>query len=178
MIVVHVSVTTVEDYPTRREPYRQAHLERLAGLRARGLVVSGGPAPDGRSADLFYRLTGTDELKALVEDDPYYRGGVWTGYHPRSFVQFVEPWELPPVVTDGSRRATIVEGPVADTDLAALALVELRGAGRLLLGGAFADGATLAVLRTSDPDEATGWLAESGFWDVALLRARPYLHVL
>jgi len=134
MIVVHVLVTTAEDYLTRREAHRQAHFDRLRELRAAGRLIGGGPVPDGRSADVFYRLTRADELPRLVEEDPYYRGGVWTGYRPRSFSQFVEPWELPPIILDGSRRATIVEGPAADRDLAQLALVELRGAGRLAFG--------------------------------------------
>ena len=56
MIVYHASIATADDYLTRREPHRRAHLERLQGLRAAGIVVGGGPAPDGRSADVFYRL--------------------------------------------------------------------------------------------------------------------------
>src|SRR5581483_10151150 len=54
--VFHMAVTTSADYVTRREPHRRAHIERLQGLRAAGILIGGGPAPDGRSADLFYRL--------------------------------------------------------------------------------------------------------------------------
>lgn len=178
MIAVHVAVTTVEDYAARREPYRQAHIERLVGLRARGYVVGGGPAPDGRSVDLFYRLERPDQLPALVEEDPYYQGKVWTAYRSRSFSTFVEPWETPAVVLDGSRRVTVVEGPVADPEMAQLALIELRGAGRLAFGGTLEGGHTVAVLRSADPAEATGWLAETGFWPADGLTARPLLQVL
>lgn len=178
MIVVHVVVTTVADYVTRREAYRHAHIERLVTLRARGVVIAGGPAPDGRTAELFYRLKRAPELQTVVEEDPYYAGGVWAAYTPRSFAQFVEPWEQPPVVLDGSRRTTIVEGPATDPEMAQLALVELRGAGRLVLGGAFDGRQTLALLRSPDPSEATGWLGETGFWAAHELSARPYLHVL
>ena len=178
VIVVHVAVTTVEDYPTRREPHRRAHIERLAELRAGGVVIAGGPSPDGRTADIFYRLTRSDQLAPLVEEDPYRRGGVWTGYRARSFSRFVEPWELPPIVLDGSRRVTVVEGPAAEPEMAQLALVELRGRGRLAFGGAFDDGETLVVARSADPAEAVGWLAETGFWAAPTLRARPLLHVL
>src|SRR2546428_338721 len=45
MIVSHVSIETVEDYPVRREPHRAAHLERLVAPRAGGLSVGGGPPP-------------------------------------------------------------------------------------------------------------------------------------
>ncbi len=178
MIVVHVAITAAEDYLTRRAAHRRAHFERLSGLRVSGTVIGGGPAPDGRTADLFYRLTGADQLAPLVEEDPYYLGGVWTAYRSRRFAQFVEPWELPPVVLDGSRRATIVEGPAADLDMAQFALIELRGAGRLAFGGFFEDRQTLALVQSPDPDEAAGWLAETGFWAPTQLRARPFIYAL
>ena len=69
-----------------------------------------------------------------MEEDPYWIGGVWTRYEPRSFSQFVEPWEMVPVVLDGSRRATLVEGPTAQHDMAQFALIEMRGAGRIAFG--------------------------------------------
>jgi uncharacterized protein len=178
VIVAHVAVTTVPDYLTRREAYRHAHIDRLVTLRERGVVIAAGPAPDGRSVDIFYRVRQAPELAPLVEEDPYYRGGVWTAYASRSFSQFIEPWEAPPIVLDGSRRVTIVEGATADPDTAQLALVELRGAGRLVFGGLFDGTETLAVLRSPDAAEAVAWLADTGFWTSAYLIARPLLHVL
>ncbi len=178
MIVFHIAVTAADDYATRREAHRRAHLERLQGLRAAGILIGGGPAPDGRTADIFYRLQQPGQLKHAIEEDPYWTGGVWTGYEPRSFAQFVEPWELPPVVLDGSRRVTIVEGPVADHEMAQFALIELRGAGRLAFGGFFEGGGTLAVARTADPAQALAWLGDSGFWKPGTLTTRPLLHVL
>src|SRR5262245_16428960 len=112
-----------------------------------------------------------------MEEDPYWTGGVWTRYTPRSFAQFVEPWETPPLVTDGSRTATIVEGPVADLDMAQFALIELRGSGRVAFGGFFEDGQTLALARTPDAEAALGWFRETGFWPAEGLTARPVLHV-
>lgn len=179
MTVVHVRITCAEDYLARREPVRQAHIERLLRLRAAGALVAGGPAPDGRSAELFYRVPDREALRTIVEEDPYHGAGAWTAYVPRDFETFVDPWEpQPPVVLDGSRPASAVEGPAADRDMAQLALVQLRGAGRVLLGGFFPDGGTLAVARTPDPDEATGWLAETGCWKPGDLTVRPWLHVI
>src|SRR5262245_3863132 len=123
VIVAHVAVTNSPDYLTRREPYRKAHIERLLELRGRGILVGGGPSPDGRSAELFYRVARPDQLGPIVEQDPYYREGAWTAYTSRSFQQFVEPWETPPVVLDGSRPATLVEGPASDPVMARLARV-------------------------------------------------------
>ncbi len=178
MIVYHVAVTTVADYAARREPHRGAHLDRLVALRERGLVVGGGPAPDGRTADLFYRVGQPADLARLVEEDPYFTGGAWTAYRSRTFSEFLEPWERPPVVTDGSRRACLVEGAAPDVEMASLALVEARGAGRLAFGGFFPGGETLAVMRLAEPSAAVDALAATGFWKPGTLRARPWLHVL
>ena len=51
---------------------------------------------------------------------------MWTSYEPRTFAQFVEPWRLGPVVTDGSRRVTLVEGTAPDVEMASFALIEAR----------------------------------------------------
>jgi len=178
VIVYHVAVTTAADYPARREPHRTAHLDRLLALRAKGLCVGGGPAPDGRSADLFYRVDQPGDVTRLIEDDPYVTGGAWTNYEARSFSQFLEPWDLPPLVTDGSRRVTLVEGEAADVEMASFALIEARGAGRMAFGGFFPGGLTLALMRTSEPDEAVAQLRETGFWKPETLRGRSFLHVL
>jgi uncharacterized protein YciI len=178
VIVVHVTVTTAEQYVAKREPHRRAHIERLAGLRAGGVVIGGGPAPDGRSVDLVYRLGQADQLAALVEEDPYWTAGAWTRYAPRSFAEFIEPWELPPIVLDGSRLATIVEGRTAEHDMAQFALIELRGAGRLAFGGFFPDGDTFALCRTADVAQALDWFSSTGFWAPETLRTRQVLHVL
>jgi uncharacterized protein YciI len=178
VIVFHLAITTAEDYVDKREPHRRAHLERLQGLRTAGIVIGGGPAPDGRRVDIFYRLQQPAQVAAVVEEDPYFLAGAWTGYTPQSFTHFVEPWERVPLVVDGSRVATIVEGPAADEDMAQFALIEARGGGRLAFGGFLPGARTLAVMKTPRCDEAIGWLADTGFWKKDGLTARPWLHVL
>jgi uncharacterized protein YciI len=178
VIVFHIAVTAAPDYLTRREPYRRDHIARLQGLRANGILLGGGPSVDGATADIFYRLQQPAQLPFAMEEDPYWTGGVWTRYQPRSFSQFVEPWEMVPVVLDGSRRVTIVEGLTAEHDMAQFALIEMRGAGRLAFGGFFEGGGTLAVVKTADPDEATRWFVETGFWKPDSLATRSWLHVL
>jgi uncharacterized protein len=178
VIVYHVGITAAEDYRTRREHHRKAHLDRIIALRAAGLSLGGGPAPDGRTADLFYRVDQPADVTRLVEEDPYFTGGVWTAYNAKSFSRFLERWELPPVVIDGSRRVTLVEGLAADVEMASFALIEARGAGRMAFGGFFADGQTLCLMRASDPDEAIASLRETGLWKPETLRGRPLLHVL
>lgn len=178
MLIAHVAVTTSDDYLARRGPHREAHLSRLAELRSRGFVVGGGPAPDGRSADLFYRAPDEAAVRRLVDEDPYVLGGAWTGYAVNAFREFLEPWRMPPIVIDGTRRVTIVEGRVTDPVMAPLSLVEARGAGRLLFGGLLEGGESLLVMASPEAGEALRGVAESGFWDPATLRARPLLYVL
>ena len=178
MIVLHVAITSHPDYLTRREAHRRAHIERLAGLRQKGIVIAGGPTADGASAEIVYRLQQPAQLKLVIEEDPYWTGGVWTRYEPRSFAQFVEPWEMVPVVLDGSRKVTVVEGPATDHAMAQFALIEMRGAGRVHFGGFFEGGGTLALARTDDARKALGWFEETGFWKPGALTARPLLHVL
>jgi uncharacterized protein len=178
VIVLHVAIRTSADYVTRREPHRRAHIERLTGLRGVGAVIGGGPAPDGTSVDLVYRLQRPDQLTPIVEEDPYWRAGAWTGYRPRSFTNFVEPWQLPEIVLDGSRLVTIVEGRVTDGDMAEFVLIEMRGRQQIAFGGFFEDGDTFAICTTPDAGKAVGWFAESGFWAAERLRARPLLWVL
>lgn len=178
VIVFHITVRAADDYLTRREAYRREHIERLQGLRAMGILIGGGPAPDGTTADVFYRLQQPAQLKNAMEEDPYWMGGVWTGYTPRSFTEFVEPWQMVPVVLDGSRRVTIVEGPVVDREMAQFALIEMRGAGRLAFGGLFESSETLAVVNSADADQALDWFRQTGFWTADRLIARPLLHVL
>ena len=179
MTVVHVQIACAEDYLARRAPVRQAHIERMARLRSAGALVAGGPSPDGRRAELFYRVPDADALRAIIEEDPYQRVGAWIGHVAREFETFVEPWDPePPVVLDGTRPALVVEGPTADRDMAQLALVELRGAGRVAFGGFLQDGSTVAVARTTDGDEAAGWLDETGSWKAGELASRPWLYVI
>ena len=178
MTVLHVRVTTADDYLRRREPHRKAHLARLGGLRAKGSVVGGGPAPDGRCAEIVYRAADGARLRRLVEEDPYWRGAVWRAYAPRRFRHFVDRLAPPAVVLDGTRRLTVVEGPPRDAAAAPDALLQLRDVGRVEFGGLLDGGRALAFVRSASADEAIGWLADTGAWDPARLTARPLLYVL
>jgi uncharacterized protein len=174
----HVAITAAEDYLPRRAAHRAQHLERIVALRSQGAVIAGGPAPDGKTADLFYRAPDLDVVTRLVEEDPYWKGGVWTAYQPEAFAQFLEPWRVPELSADGSRVTMLVEGEAPDVEMATFALIEERGAGRVAFGGFFPGGRTLVLVNAADPDAAVARLAESGFWTKGTLRARPFVHVL
>jgi len=178
VIVFHVAVTTAEGYLTRRMPFRGANLEYLMDLRARGFVIAGGPAPDGLSCDLFVRARQPEDIGKLVEGSPFFVNGLWTSYAPRSFGHFLEPWDTAPPRPGESRIATLVEGAAPDPEMASFALIEARGAGRLLLGGFFPDGTCLAFMRLSEPNEAVSTLESSGVFSPGSLRGRPLIHVI
>ena len=84
MIVFHIAVTAAADYLTRRERTGASTSARLQGLRANGILDRRRPSADGATADLFYRLQQPAQLKHAMEEDPYWTGGVWTRYEPRS----------------------------------------------------------------------------------------------
>jgi hypothetical protein len=178
VIVCRVAITASEDYLERRTEHRAAHLERIVELRQRGFVLGGGPSPDGKTADIVYRVPQPGAINRIIEEDPYWTGGVWKTWEPRDFAQFIEPWEMPPVVLDGSRRVTIVEGEAPDSEMASFALIEARGAGRMAFGGFFPSGATWALMRSPDADTAVADLEGSGLWKPGSLTTRPLLHVL
>jgi len=85
---------------------------------------------------------------------------------------------MPPLVLDGSRKVTIVEGEAPDVEMASFALIEARGGGRMAFGGFFPGGATWAIMRSTEPDTVLAELAETGFWKPGSLTARFLLHVL
>ncbi len=178
MIVYHVAVATADDFLTRSEPHRQASFEYLMALRGHGVVIAAGPAIDGRSYDLVCRAQQPDDIAKVVEPHPFFLHGLWTAYTPRSFAQFLEPWELPAPRPDEARTATVVDGATPDAEMASFAFIEERGAGRLLFGGFFADGSSLAFMTIAEPAAAVARLASSGLFTPGSLRARPVIHIV
>ena len=112
MAIYHVHFVCAPDYMARRLPFRPAHLKQLASLRDDGRVVAGGPEPDGTAANIFYRVVDRAELDRLLAENEFNRAGLFTANRPRSFADFVEARELPPV--DAGLSAIIVEGAPGD----------------------------------------------------------------
>jgi len=178
VIVYHVVCTNSDDYKERRGPYREAHLQRLLALRSQGVVIGVALRADLSAADCFFRVNQPSDVETLAREDPYFKGGVWTGYTLRTFGQFVEPWKSVDPVFDGSRKATMIEGAPSDPEMAAFALIELRGKGRMAFGGFLGDGRTLTLLNSPDPSEARTVLTETNLWSDNSLTAWSTLYVL
>lgn len=77
--------------PERRNANRAGHLEFLEKAHAQGRLVYGGPIRDesDRSigAMLIFAAPDIASARALVELDPYVRGGVYASHELRPFVK-------------------------------------------------------------------------------------------
>ncbi len=176
MPVYHVRFTCAADYNARRLPYRPAHLAQLLALRDEKRVVAGGPEPDGSAAHIFYRVAGRVELEQLIANNEFQRAGLFVAHAARVFEDFVEPIERLP--HDAGWKVTLVEGTPADRLRARSALMQLRAEKIVNLGGIFADGSALAVVRLADTAVAIAVLEAAGGWDAARLTARAWSQTL
>jgi uncharacterized protein YciI len=80
----------VPDMATRRQPYREAHLELIAAYHAdERLVIAGGTGDPVRGGLLAFR--DATDADAFTSEDPYGKAGLITA-------SSVEPWV---VVTPG-----------------------------------------------------------------------------
>jgi uncharacterized protein len=73
-----VTASFAADAAARREPHRAAHLAHVAGLLAGGTALLAGARPDLSASVLVLRAADAGAARALCEDDPYWRHGVWT----------------------------------------------------------------------------------------------------
>ena len=63
----------------------EAHLAYIRDLKAKGKVVAGGPVVSFTWALLLLRADSLDEAKALAENDPAAKGGLFSKLN-------IEPW--------------------------------------------------------------------------------------
>lgn len=79
--------TYCDDVLEKRAPYRQAHLDRLADLKATGAVFTIGPTQDLRKVFGVYDATDEAAVRQLIEADPYWQHGIWTSYEVYEWIQ-------------------------------------------------------------------------------------------
>lgn len=79
---------TVPDYTERRMPFRQAHLEHVAGFYDRGMVLMGGALSDpADKAIIIFRCSSADLVHDFARHDPYVKNGVVSSWE-------VRPWNV------------------------------------------------------------------------------------
>jgi uncharacterized protein YciI len=71
----------------KRTPYRQQHLDGLAELKSQGILITLGPTQDNTQVFGIYEAQSAEEVCQLVENDPYWKNGIWTEYQVKEWIQ-------------------------------------------------------------------------------------------
>lgn len=79
--------TYCENVLEKRAPYRQAHLDGLAKQKESGVLITIGPTKDLTMVFGIYETENEDAVRQLVENDPYWQNGIWTGYSIKEWIQ-------------------------------------------------------------------------------------------
>ncbi len=78
-----------EDVLEKRAPYRQDHLDGLAAQKESGVLITIGPTKDLTKVFGIYDADSEDTVRQLVENDPYWKNGIWTEYEIREWIQAI-----------------------------------------------------------------------------------------
>ena len=76
-----------EDAISKREPFREQHLKRLKNLKDRDILVTLGPTKCTKYLFGIFNANYVNELKALIEDDIYWKKGIWINYDIHPWIQ-------------------------------------------------------------------------------------------
>ncbi|WP_028954394.1 YciI family protein [Synechocystis sp. PCC 7509] len=79
--------TYCQDVLEKRAPYRQAHLDGLAGQKASGVLITIGPTKDTTKVFGIYEAQDEATVRKLIEADPYWQNSIWTDYEVKEWVQ-------------------------------------------------------------------------------------------
>jgi uncharacterized protein len=84
LLVYHV----VDDYVSRRAPYREEHLRLAHEAKMRGDLVLGGALADPvDKALLVFRVSTPAVIEDFVQSDPYVKNGLVTNWE-------IRPWNI------------------------------------------------------------------------------------
>ena len=76
-----------ENVLEKRAPYRQAHLNGLTKQKAEGVLITLGPTKDTTQVFGIYEAEDEATVRQLVENDPYWKNGIWTEYAVKEWIQ-------------------------------------------------------------------------------------------
>ena len=71
----------------KRTPYRQDHLAGLAKLKEQGILITLGPTQDNTQVFGIYEAESEETVRQFVENDPYWKNGIWTDYQVKEWIQ-------------------------------------------------------------------------------------------
>ena len=79
--------TYCADALEKRAPYRDEHLVRLQRLKEQGTLVTLGPTEGSTHVFGIFEADSIDVVRRLVEDDIYWKQGIWTALEVYPWVQ-------------------------------------------------------------------------------------------
>ena len=68
-------------------PYIVAETVVYATQKEAGQLITLGPTQDATMVFGIYEAASEAEVKTLVEGDPYWKNGIWTGYEIKEWIQ-------------------------------------------------------------------------------------------
>ena len=79
--------TYCENAISKRTPFRDEHLTRLAKLKEKGILITLGPTKCTRYVFGLFKAQSIEELRILLEEDVYWKEGIWTSINVYPWVQ-------------------------------------------------------------------------------------------
>jgi len=76
-----------EDAIIKREPFRKQHLKRLKKLKDSDILVTLGPTKCTKYLFGIFNANDVNELKDLIEEDIYWKKGIWINYDIYAWIQ-------------------------------------------------------------------------------------------
>lgn len=71
----------------KRTPYRQEHLDGLGKQKEQGILMTLGPTKDNTKVFGIYEAENEETVRELIENDPYWKNGIWTDYEVKEWIQ-------------------------------------------------------------------------------------------
>jgi uncharacterized protein YciI len=79
--------TYCADALQRRTPYREEHLEGLRRQKEEGVLITLGPTEGSTHVFGIYEAENQAAVEALVQNDVYWRNGIWTAVEVYPWIQ-------------------------------------------------------------------------------------------
>ena len=76
-----------EDAINKRDPFRKQHLYRLKNLKNKNILVTLGPTKCTKFLFGIFNANNENELRDLIEEDIYWKQGIWISYDIYSWIQ-------------------------------------------------------------------------------------------
>ena len=79
--------TYCENALEKRTPFRDEHLSRLKTLQEQGTLITLGPTQASTHVFGIFEAANEQQLRDLLEQDVYWRQGIWTALEVYSWIQ-------------------------------------------------------------------------------------------